>query len=77
MMLMMMVTTIMMMTTTIVMMTVTINDYDGGNHDITMIYVGGTGKTGKFGVKGALQRGHNVRILARNPDKVETRTFTS
>jgi len=34
--------------------------------------LGGTGKTGKFGVKGALQRGHNVRILARNPDKVKT-----
>jgi len=32
---------------------------------------GGTGKTGKFGVKGALQRGHNVRLLARNPDKVK------
>ena len=35
-----------------------------------LIYEGGTGKTGKFGVKGALQRGHNVRLLARNPDKV-------
>lgn len=34
--------------------------------------LGGTGKTGKFGVKGALQKGHNVRILARNPDKVKT-----
>ena len=33
-------------------------------------FEGGTGKTGKFGVKGALQRGHNVRLLARNPDKV-------
>jgi len=37
----------------------------------TVAIVGGTGKTGKWGVKGALQRGHTVRILARSPDKVK------
>ena len=35
-----------------------------------MGFEGGTGKTGKFGVKGALQRGHTVKMLARSPDKV-------
>ena len=40
-----------------------------------LIFEGGTGKTGKFGVKGALQRGHNVRLLARNPDKVGRSNF--
>ena len=55
----MMIMIIMMMTMVITLMTLTI-----------LIFEGGTGKTGKFGVKGALQRGHNVRLLARNPDKV-------
>ena len=59
---------IMMMTMVITIITVTMT--------ITILkYEGGTGKTGKFGVKGALQRGHNVRLLARNPDKVGRSNF--
>ena len=56
------------------------DDNNGDNHNDIDDDEGGTGKTGKFGVKGALQKGHNVRILARNPDKVESsqhHTFTA
>jgi len=36
----------------------------------TIAIVGGTGQTGKWALKGALQRGYKVKLLARNPDKV-------
>jgi len=39
--------------------------------DYTVAIIGGTGKTGQWAVKGALQRGYKVRMLARNPDKVK------
>ena len=61
---MMLMNIIVMMTMAITIMALTI-----------LIFEGGTGKTGKFGVKGALQRGHNVRLLARNPDKVDRFCF--
>jgi len=32
--------------------------------------LGATGKSGQWGLKGALQRGYTTRVLARNPDKV-------
>ena len=38
----------------------------------TVSIIGGTGKTGMWALKGALQRGYTVRVLARNPDKVKT-----
>ena len=38
----------------------------------TVSIIGGTGKTGMWALKGALQRGYSVRVLARNPDKVKT-----
>jgi len=38
----------------------------------TVAILGGTGNTGKWAVKGALQRGYNTRVLARNPAKVTT-----
>lgn len=33
--------------------------------------IGGTGNTGKWGLKGALLRDYKVKLLARNPDKVK------
>jgi len=38
----------------------------------TVSIIGATGKTGMWAMKGALQRGYNVRVLARNPDKIKT-----
>uniref|UniRef100_A0A7S4VSU2 NAD(P)-binding domain-containing protein n=1 Tax=Alexandrium monilatum TaxID=311494 RepID=A0A7S4VSU2_9DINO len=38
----------------------------------TVAIIGGTGKTGKWAVKGALVRGYSVRMLGRSPDKVGT-----
>lgn len=37
----------------------------------TIAIVGGTGKTGRWVLKDALQRGHPVRLLARSPAKAE------
>lgn len=34
--------------------------------------IGATGRTGKWALKGALQRGYSVRVLARSPAKIET-----
>jgi len=34
--------------------------------------IGGTGKTGKWALKGAIIRGYEVRVLGRSPDKVKT-----
>ena len=65
-----MVNTMMMLMIIIVMMTMVITIMAVTMTLTILIFEGGTGKTGKFGVKGALQRGHNVRLLARNPDKV-------
>jgi len=36
----------------------------------TVVIIGGTGKTGKWAVKGAVVRGYTVRVLGRSPDKV-------
>merc|ERR1711970_176736 len=38
----------------------------------TVSIIGATGKTGMWAMKGALQRGYTVRVLARNPAKVKT-----
>ena len=38
----------------------------------TVSIIGATGKSGMWAMKGALQRGYTVRVLARNPDKVKT-----
>jgi len=38
----------------------------------TVAIIGGTGQSGRWAVKGGLQRGYNLRILGRNPDKVKT-----
>jgi len=38
----------------------------------TVSIIGATGKTGMWAMKGALQRGYTVRVLARNPDKIKT-----
>jgi len=38
----------------------------------TVSIIGATGKTGMWALKGALQRGYTVRVLARNPDKIKT-----
>lgn len=40
--------------------------------DHTIAVIGGTGKTGKWAIKGALQRGANVKVLCRTPDKVRS-----
>jgi len=37
----------------------------------TVAIIGAGGKTGRWAVKGGLQRGYSLRILARNPDKVK------
>lgn len=37
----------------------------------TVAVIGGTGQTGRWAVKGGLQRGYSVRVLARNPDRVK------
>merc|ERR1712110_1091975 len=37
----------------------------------TVAIIGGTGKTGKWALKGALVRNYNVRLLVRSPQKVE------
>jgi len=37
----------------------------------TIAILGGTGKTGKWAIKAALQRGANVRVLCRKPDKLK------
>lgn len=37
----------------------------------TVAIIGGTGKTGKWAVKAALQRGAKVRVLCRTPDKLK------
>lgn len=37
----------------------------------TLAILGATGKTGKWAVKGALSKGWNVRLLVRDPAKVE------
>jgi len=40
--------------------------------DLTLAIIGGTGKTGKWAIKAALDRGANVRVLCRTPDKLKT-----
>ncbi len=39
--------------------------------DQTIGILGGTGKTGKWAVKAALQQGAKVKVLCRNPDKLK------
>jgi len=38
----------------------------------TVSIIGATGKSGMWAMKGALQRGYTVRVLARKPEKVKT-----
>ena len=38
---------------------------------LDVVILGGTGKTGKWAVKGALIRGYNVRLLVRSKEKAE------
>lgn len=38
---------------------------------LDVVILGGTGKTGKWAVKGALVRGYNVRLLVRSKEKAE------
>merc|ERR1712086_208130 len=38
----------------------------------TVSIIGATGKSGMWAMKGALQRGYTVRVLARKPEKVRT-----
>jgi hypothetical protein len=39
--------------------------------DETIAIIGGTGNTGKWCVKGCIQRGAKVKVLCRNPDKLK------
>jgi len=39
--------------------------------DQTIAIIGGTGKTGKWAIKAAIQRGAKVRVLCRSPDKLK------
>jgi len=39
--------------------------------DKTLAIIGGTGRTGKWAVKAAIQRGAKVRVLCRTPDKLK------
>jgi len=39
--------------------------------DQTFAIIGGTGKTGKWAIKAAIQRGAKVKLLCRTPDKVK------
>ena len=37
----------------------------------TIAVLGGTGRTGEWALLGGLQRGYNLRVLGRSPDKVQ------
>lgn len=41
-----------------------------GNQKPTIAIIGATGATGKFVLEGALNRGFNIRVLARTPEKL-------
>lgn len=42
------------------------------NQKLTIAIIGATGATGKYVLQGALDRGFNIRVLARNPDKLHS-----